>query len=66
MDGKWVPYAARDNKSFHPIGITAFQHFLNCSTETIAQPGIREVMTTDVIRTSFNVRAARPSAWNPY
>jgi hypothetical protein len=55
LDPKWSPYALTPRGSTHPISGVAFQHFVICSTETIAQPAIRDVMRTDMIRVSFTV-----------
>ncbi|KAJ5681416.1 uncharacterized protein N7477_001356 [Penicillium maclennaniae] len=55
LDPKWSPYAFTEPGSTHPISSIAFQHFVRCSTETIAQPVIQDVMRTDMIRVSFTV-----------
>lgn len=56
LDPKWTPHALTSPGSTHPMSGVAFQHFINCSTETIASPAIRGVMRTDMIRVSFTVR----------
>lgn len=58
LDPKWTPYALTAPGSTHPMSGVAFQHFINCSTETVALPGIRDVMRTDMIRIAFTVRSS--------
>lgn len=53
------PFALKNPSSGHSISLMAFQHFVNCSTKSIGQPAIRNVMTTDMIRVSFRVRFPR-------
>ena len=55
LDPKWSPYALTKSGSTHPMSGIAFQHFVKCSTETIAQPAIQDVMRTDMIQVSFTV-----------
>jgi hypothetical protein len=55
LDPKWSPYALTPRGSTHPMSGVAFQHFVNCTTETIALPAIRDVMSTDMLRVSFTV-----------
>ncbi|KAJ5300426.1 uncharacterized protein N7443_005428 [Penicillium atrosanguineum] len=53
LDPKWSSYALTAPGSTHSMSGIAFHHFVKCSTETIAQPAIRDVMRTDMIRVSF-------------
>ncbi|KAJ5745305.1 hypothetical protein N7520_010487 [Penicillium odoratum] len=53
QDQDWSPFVLLDNNSDHPISTIAFQHFVRCSTDTIAVPAIRDVMRTDMIRVAF-------------
>ncbi|KAF7596011.1 hypothetical protein BBP40_003791 [Aspergillus hancockii] len=51
-DSGFTPSLIEPN-STQPISVIALQHFINCSTETVGNPSIREVMKSDMIRVSF-------------
>lgn len=55
LDPKWNHFVLRNQDYARSISTVAFQHFINCSTETVAHPAIRDVMKTDMIRVSFSV-----------
>lgn len=55
LDSKWNHFVLRNQDYARSISTVAFQHFINCSTETVAHPAIRDVMKTDMIRVSFSV-----------
>ncbi|KNG90879.1 C6 transcription factor [Aspergillus nomiae NRRL 13137] len=42
-----------ERNAVYPVSMVAFQHFIKCSTETVANPGLRAVMRSDMIRVSF-------------
>lgn len=59
FDSNPVPNKLINNDSGHSISTVAFQFFMNSTVETIANPAIRKVMTTDMIRVSFAVSSPR-------
>ncbi|OGM50937.1 C6 transcription factor [Aspergillus bombycis] len=42
-----------ERNAVHPVSMVAFQHFIKCSTETVANPSLRAVMRSDMIRVSL-------------
>lgn len=55
LDSKWNQFASKNQEYARSISTVAFKHFLDCSTETIAHPAVRDVMKTDMICVSFSV-----------
>lgn len=55
LDPKWNQFASKNQEYARSISTVAFKHFLDCSTETIAHPAIRDVMKADMICVSFSV-----------
>ncbi|KAJ5175443.1 uncharacterized protein N7482_001320 [Penicillium canariense] len=53
FDINWKPDALWNSKSTHPMSTVAFQNFVRGATETMANPAIRDIMRTDMIRVSF-------------
>ncbi|KAJ5103032.1 hypothetical protein N7532_003561 [Penicillium argentinense] len=48
FDSRPIPPKLISQSSGHPMSTIAFQHFMRCSLETVANPGIREVMGSDM------------------
>lgn len=44
-----------ERNASHPVSMIAFQQFLTGATDTVANPSLRAVMRSDMIRVSFTV-----------
>lgn len=52
----FAPRTIGDHDTIIKIAVDSFQFFLNCSTETVGTPLIRQVMKREMIHVAFDVR----------